>query len=158
MTNGVMQSLHLPWGIYGIKEETAKAVELHLKDTTSPYYLGKSFENTLSFSSSTSKDKERFERIIDEHNHTYTYLYTALFVKQVITQWQKAGFPINNNPAVIATLWNLGFSKSEPKQDPKSGGAAIDINGKTYSFGALSAAFYYSDELLEVFPPSSTSK
>lgn len=143
------------WGIYGIKEETAKAVESHLTETTSPYYLGAPYTNMLAFSSGTSTDEERFSRIIDEHNHTYTYLYTALFVKQVEMQWKKAGFPIDNNPAVIATLWNLGFSKSEPKKDPKSGGAAIDLNGKTYSFGGLAAAFYYSDELIEIFPQTS---
>src|SRR6185369_11624146 len=28
------------WGVMGIKEETALAIENHLKDSTSPYYLG----------------------------------------------------------------------------------------------------------------------
>lgn len=140
------------WGIFGIKDETARAVESHLTDKTSPFYLGTAFENSLAFASTTAVDEERFERIIDEHNHLYSYRYTALFVLQVQSQWRKAGFPIDNNPAVIATLWNLGFAKSKPNSSPKSGGAAIDISGTTYSFGALASAFYYSDELIELFP------
>jgi hypothetical protein len=140
------------FGIYGIKDETARAVEAHLVDKTSPFYLGPKFEHALDFSTTTDIDKERFERIIDEHNHLYSYRYTALYVAQIESQWKKAGFPIVNKPAVIATLWNLGFTKSKPNANPKSGGAAIDINGVTYSFGALADQFYYSDELIEIYP------
>jgi len=28
----------------------------------------------------------------------------------------------------------------------------MDIGGTTWSFGALAGAFYYSDELVEIFP------
>jgi hypothetical protein len=139
------------WGIFGIKDETARATEAHLIDTTSPFYLGTKFQHMLDFTT-TNPDQERFQRIIDEHNHTYSYLYTAIFIAQIESQWKKAGFPINGKPSIIATLWNLGFEKSKPNADPKSGGAAIDINGVTYSFGALAEAFYDSDELIEVYP------
>lgn len=140
------------WGIFGIKDDTARAVESHLTDTSSPYYLGKSFERSLSFSSSTDSDQERFARIIDEHNHLYSYRYAALYVAQIESQWKKAGFPINDRPEIIATLWNLGFTKSKPHANPSSGGAAIDIDGKQYSFGELARLFYYSDEMIELFP------
>jgi hypothetical protein len=139
------------WGIFGIKDETARAVEEHLLNTKSPFYPGKAFEKTLAFKTEDI-DQERFQRIIDEHNHTYSYLYTAMFVKEIESQWEKAGNPINNKPEIIATLWNLGFEKSKPNNNPKSGGAAIDLSGTTYSFGALAGAFYYSDELIELFP------
>ncbi len=139
------------WGLFGIKDETARATEMHLKDTASPYYLGKKSEGALDFKT-TDTDQERFQRIIDEHNHYYSYLYTALYVAQINKQWKSAGFPIDNNPAVIATLWNLGFQKSIPKASPLSGGAEIEINGMSYSFGALAEAFYYSDELIELYP------
>lgn len=139
------------WGIFGIKDETARAVEAHLLDTNSPFYLGAAFQHRLDFTT-PDPDQERFQRIIDEHNHTYSYLYTALFVAQIESQWKKAGFPLTDKPAVIATLWNLGFTKSKPNNDPKSGGASLLINGKTYSFGALAEAFYYSDELIEIYP------
>jgi hypothetical protein len=139
------------WGLFGIKDETARATETHLKDVTSPYYLGKKFEGVLDFKT-TDTDQERFQRITDEHNHYYSYLYTALYVAQINKQWEKAGFPIDDKPAIIATLWNLGFQKSIPKVSPLSGGAEIDINGTSYSFGSLAESFYYSDEMIELFP------
>jgi hypothetical protein len=139
------------WGIFGIKDDTARLVEAHLTDTSSPYYLGPKYENILSFKTSTP-DQERFARITDQHDHTYSYLYTAIYVMQINKQWEKAGFSIDDRPEVLATLWNLGFSKSKPNSDPKSGGASMDINGKQYSFGALASEFYYSDELIEVYP------
>ncbi len=139
------------WGLFGIKDETARATELHLKNITSPFYLGKKFENSLDFKT-TDTDQERFQRIIDEHNHYYSYLYTALYVAQINKQWKSAGFTIDNKPAIIATLWNLGFEKSTPKENAISGGADIEINGVIYSFGSLAEAFYYSDELVELYP------
>lgn len=139
------------WGLFGIKDETARVTETHLIDKSSPFYLGKLFENILTFKT-TDVDQERFQRITDEHNHYYSYLYTALYVAQIERQWEKAGFPVENRPEIIATLWNLGFEKSKPNKDPKSGGAEIDINGTIYSFGSLAKAFYYSDELIELFP------
>lgn len=139
------------WGIFGIKDETARAVEEHLSDKNSPFYLGTSFEHALDFKTDTH-DQERFSRIIDEHDHTYGYRYAALYVAQINAQWEKAGFPIADRPEILATLWNLGFEKSKPNAEPKSGGAPIEINGTTYSFGALANAFYYSDEMIEIFP------
>ncbi len=139
------------WGIFGIKDETARAVENHLRDKNSPFYIGVQFEHTLDFKTDTP-DQERFSRIIDEHDHTYGYRYAALYLAQINKQWEKAGFPIANRPEILVTLWNIGFEKSAPNADPKSGGAPIDINGTTYSFGALASAFYYSDELVEIFP------
>ncbi|MEI6420555.1 MAG: hypothetical protein WCO30_02875 [bacterium] len=91
-------------------------------------------------------------RITDEHDHYFAYLYAALFNKQIITEWQKAGFDISNRPEILATLYNIGFSHSEPKDDPQIGGAEIDISGKTYSFGGLAYEFYYSGELLNELP------
>ncbi len=139
------------WGLFGIKDDTARATEIHLTDTTSPFYLGKKFEHMLDFTA-TSTEQERFQRITDEHNHYYSYLYTALYVSQIEKQWGNAGFPINNRPELLATLWNLGFQKSKPNKDAKSGGAEININGTMYSFGSLAKAFYYSDELIELYP------
>ena len=139
------------WGIFGIKDDTARLVESHLVDIKSPYYLGVKFEKTLAFKTD-SPDQERFSRIVDEHNHRYSYLYTGLYIAQIKKQWEKAGYPIGNRPEILATLWNLGFSKSIPNANPKSGGATMEISGKEYSFGALASEFYYSDELVEVFP------
>lgn len=139
------------WGIFGIKDETARATEGHLRDPNSPFYLGKQFESALVFETNTP-DQERFARIIDEHDHSYGYRYAGLYVAQIKKQWGNAGFPIADRPEILATLWNLGFEKSNPNADPRSGGAPIDINGTIYSFGTLAGLFYYSDEMLEIFP------
>jgi len=102
-------------GIYGMKENTAKQIEINLKDKNSPYYLGKSFENILDYkieNSSSSvllnsetgeviirntnlptstkiligNDAERIKRLTNEKDHYYSYLYAALYLKQILNQ------------------------------------------------------------------------
>jgi hypothetical protein len=142
------------WGVLGLKQDTLIEIENNLKNPLSPYYLGIDFEKTFNFSSSTvvSKDEERFMRVTDEHNHYYTYLYAAIFIRQIEKQWQTAGFDIADRPEILATLYNIGFANSKPKADPKSGGAEIEIDKIKYSFGQLAYEFYYSNELLDIFP------
>lgn len=139
------------WGIMGIKDETAREIERRLKDPASPSYLGTNFEHLLDFKTA-DPDQERFQRIVDAHDHYYSYLYGAIYMKEIMFEWEKAGFPISDRPDIVATLFNIGFGNSTPKADPKSGGAEIDLGGTTYSFGALGGAFYTSDELVEFFP------
>jgi hypothetical protein len=141
------------WGVLGLKQETLIQIENNLKATTSPFYLGLENENLLAFSTSTeNQGAERFMRVTDEHNHYYTYLYAALFLKQIQKQWLLSGFDISSRPEILATLYNIGFVHSKPNVDPKSGGAEIDISGTKYSFGRLAYEFYTSNELLDVFP------
>jgi hypothetical protein len=129
------------WGVAGLKQETAKQIEA--RDNT----------GLLAFASSTTdRDEERFLRIANEKNHYYSYLYTALFLKQIMAQWREAGFPIDNRPEILATLFNIGFEHSTPNAEPKVGGSAITIDGNTYSFGGIAYQFYYSDELINEFP------
>ena len=146
------------WGVMGMKEATAVQVENNLKDQTSPYYLGPEYEHLLDFApvdaanASSSISEQRFARMTDQHNHYYNYLYAGLYLKEIETQWQRAGFPINNRPDVLATLYNIGFDHSAPNANPQIGGAAIVINGVTYSFGDLATQFYNSNLLTDVFP------
>ncbi len=139
------------WGVMGMKPETAKKVEEYLKDKNSPYYLGAQYEDLLNFTT-TNPDQERLERLVDEHNHYWSYLYSALYLKQLITQWEKAGYPINNNIGVLITLFNIGFNNSKPNANPQVGGAIIPINGVDYTFGGLAEEFYYSNKLITDFP------
>ncbi len=138
------------WGVMGMKEEAAILVEEHLKDKDSEYYLGEQYENILDFKTEDIKE-ERFTRMTDQHNHYYSYLYAGLFIKQIISQWGKAGYDISDSPEIISTIYNLGFSKSIPNANPKSGGAQITIDGVNYSFGSLGREFYYSEELMSEF-------
>ncbi len=141
------------WGVMGMKEETAMAVEAHLKDSSSPFYLGTSYEHLLDFPPEVTDIKtERFRRMTDQHDHYYSYLYAGLYLRQLMTQWERSGFTIAERPDILATLYNIGFTRSLPKPDPKVGGAEITIGTTTYSFGGLAGTFYRSDLLTDVFP------
>ena len=135
----------------GMKEDTAIAVEKNLKDPTSPYYLGREYEHLLDFSTEDVAH-ERFARMTDQHDHYWSYLYAGLYLKQVATQWERAGFPIGNRPDILSTLFNIGFRYSVPKPDPQVGGAAIALSDGVYSFGGLAGEFYRSDLLTDIFP------
>lgn len=139
------------YGVAGVKFETAKIIEANLKDTKSPFYLGSDYEGILNYGDA-DPDTELMGRLTDSKNHYYSYMYTALFLKQIIHQWEEAGYPVNDRPEVLATLFNLGFHKSSPKPNPEVGGSTITINDRDYTFGGLSYEFYYSGELSEYFP------
>ncbi len=138
-------------GVTGIKEETAIFVEKNLKDSTSQFYLGKKCESLLDFKTQNIHS-ERYERLATYKNHFYSYMYAALIIKQVKMQWERAGFPIDQRPEILATLFNVGFAMSVPKADPKVGGSSIDVHNNSYTFGAIAYQFYYSGDLLELFP------
>jgi hypothetical protein len=141
------------WGVMGVKEDTAIQVENNLKDPSSSYYPGAQFAHLLDFPATTTDiTTARFARMTDQHNHYWSYLYAGLYIKEVEAQWAKAGFPIDQNAAVLSTLYNIGFTHSVPNANPQVGGAAIDILDVSYSFGGLSADFYNSSELLDIFP------
>jgi len=141
-------------GVSGIKPETALQIEENLTNSSSPYYLGPSYEHLLDYPSGVDHDTELYSRLTDTTDHYYQYLYTALYIKEIETQWQNAGYPINNHPEIVATLFNLGFDKSVPKPDPVVAGSDITVGGDTYTFGQLGYEFYYSGELSQFFPYS----
>lgn len=138
-------------GVTGIKIPTALQIEKNLKDSTSVFYLGKKYENLLDFKTGNIQ-QERYNRLTSYKNHFYSYLYAALNVKQLKTQWEKSGFPISDRPEILATLYNIGYEVSVPKENPVVGGSGINIKGQLYSFGSVAYEFYYSGELFELFP------
>jgi hypothetical protein len=139
------------WGVMGMKEATAIDVEAHLKDPTSPYYLGPAYEHILDFKT-TDVTGERFTRMTDQHDHYYSYLYAGLYLREIEEQWRNAGFPIDHKPAILSTLYNIGFKYSLPNANPQVGGAAITLSDGTRSFGGLAQEFYDSDLLTNLFP------
>ncbi|MBR3413391.1 MAG: hypothetical protein IKG81_11955 [Bacteroidales bacterium] len=141
------------YGVNGIKISTAKAIEEHLKDPSSPFYMGKRYEHLLDYTvEGKAQEDERYNRLVDYRNHLYSYLYTACILHQTMLQWKRAGHDISNRPDILFTLFNVGFAQSQPKPDPICGGSHITINGKVYTFGAIGFDFYYSGELAEDFP------
>lgn len=142
----------MAWGVMSIKEKMAIETENHLHDSGSAFYLGADLEKLLDFPPGLDVNQERYRRLTDEHSHYYSYLYGSLMVRQFIEQWRKEGYDLKYRPEIIATLFNIGFSHSQPKPDPAVGGSTLDINGEKYFFGSLAYEFYYSGELIEEFP------
>ncbi len=138
-------------GVTGIKIPTAQMIERNLKDRQSVFYLGERYEHLLDFQTNNIED-ERFKRLTSYKNHFYSYLYAALNIKQIKTQWERAGFPIGDRPEILATLYNIGFEVSVPKENPVVGGSTVMIHRKPYSFGAIAFEYYYSGELFDLFP------
>ena len=138
-------------GVTGIKANTAETIERNIKDRNSVFYLGRKYENLLDFSTQDIAS-ERYRRLTDFKNHFYSYLYAALNIKQLKVQWERAGFPIDNRPEILATLYNIGFEGSVPKANPVVGGSTVYIHNIPYSFGAVAFEYYYSGELFDLFP------
>lgn len=141
----------IPLGVMAIKEDTAAQIESHLKDKSSPYYLGEKYENILDYNQGQNVATERYNRLMD-NNHYYSYLYAGLYLKQMMTQWENAGFDISTRPEIVGTLFNVGFPQSKPNANPKIGGSTVQIGQNKYSFGRLSYEFFYSGELVDIFP------
>ncbi len=139
-------------GVSGIKQETARLVEEYAYDTSSPFYPGPEAGRLLAYSDPVDKDGQLYRRLTDEKDHYYSYLYTAIYLKEIEAQWRNAGFDISDDPYALVTLFNIGFGNSVPKADPMAGGAAITVGGRTYAFGQLGGDFYTSDELTDIFP------
>jgi hypothetical protein len=140
-------------GVSGIKQATAVKIEENARSTSSPFYTGESDTLLLAYSAEElGNGNALFDRLTNEKDHYYSYLYTALYLKQITAQWERAGFDVSKRPDVLVTLFNLGFNASEPKADPQVAGSAIVVGGQRYSFGYLGTLFYQSDELSDEFP------
>ncbi len=139
------------YGVNGIKDFTAEAVEEHLKDPSSEYYMGPAYEHLLDFETDDHVE-ERYKRLVDYGNHLYSYIYTGCILHQTMLQWRRAGYDISDRPDLLFTLFNVGFSQSVPKPDPMPGGSHISVGDREYTFGAIGFDFYYSGELATVFP------
>lgn len=138
-------------GVSGIKQETANKIEQYANDRSSPFYPGEGYAELIAYAPGANHDTELYNRLTDAKNHYYSYLYTAIYLKEIEMQWSRAGFPIDKKPEVLGTLFNIGFQASNPKADPQTGGATITTGGKNYAFGQLGADFYRSLELRDVF-------
>lgn len=139
-------------GISGIKQETANEIEKHSLDPNSAFYPGTDMSVLFLYKEGESHDTALYNRLTDSKNHYYQYLYTALYIKEINAQWAREGYDISENPGVVVTLFNLGFRASKPKANPVVAGAPITTGGKVYTYGALGAAFYDSNELRGIFP------
>ena len=105
-------------GVSGIKQDTALQIERHSNDKTSPLYPGEGYAQLLVYRPGVDHDTELYKRLTDPNNHYYSYLYTALYIKEIQMQWARAGFPLDHKPEIVGTLFNIGFKGSSPKANP----------------------------------------
>ena len=140
------------FGIAGLKQKTIGQIEDNLKNPESVFYLGPEMEHVVDYKDGADIESERMNRITDTKDPYYSYLYVGLYMRQIVAQWQKAGYDISQNAGVLGTLYNLGFYYSVPKENPEIGGSVININNIDYTFGDIAHEFYYSDELSDIFP------
>jgi hypothetical protein len=140
------------FGIAGLKPKTIGQIEDNLKNPESVFYLGPEMEHVVDYKDGADIESERMNRITDTKDPYYSYLYVGLYMRQIVAQWQKAGYDISQNAGVLGTLYNLGFYYSVPKENPEIGGSVININNIDYTFGDIAHEFYYSDELSDIFP------
>lgn len=139
-------------GVAGIKQDTANQIEAYTLDQTSPFYPGPDATALISYPVGADHDTTLFNRLTDTHDHYYSYLYAALFIKEIENQWASAGFDISQNPEVVTTLFNVGFVNSTPNQNPVVGGSSITLGGQTYVYGQLGALVYNSSDIARIFP------
>jgi hypothetical protein len=139
-------------GISGIKQETAKSIEQYTVDNNSPFYAGAGMAQLVAYQPGENRSSALYSRLTDSKNHYYSYLYTAIFIKEIEAQWKSQGYDINQRPDVIDTLFNIGFAQSHPKSSPQIGGTVITLSNTAYSYGELGTDFYMSDELTKVYP------
>ncbi len=139
-------------GVSGIKQETARKIEQYALDTTSLFYPGKGMAELVAYEEGDDHDVVLYTRLTDAKNHYYSYLYTALYLKEIQEQWKRAGFDVSARPDVLVTLFNIGFKASSPNPNPTVAGSIVEVGGQSYSFGELGALFYNSDELSAIFP------
>jgi hypothetical protein len=149
------------YGVSGILEHTALRIERTLFSPNDPFYPGGYFQKIINVRDSfpevindtiSAHKHKTIQRLIKGGNHYYSYLYTALLMRQFQAHWESQGFTLANRPEVLGTLFNLGYQKSKPKKNPQVGGSTFKIGEKGYTFGGLCFEFYYSGELQDAFP------
>lgn len=139
-------------GVSGIKQETAVLIEQNASNSASPFYPGAGMNTLIAYQNQADRNTELYNRLTDPKDHYYSYLYTALFIKEIESQWKQSGFNIQETPGAVVTLFNIGFQASKPNPAPVTGGAPITTGGITYTFGQIGELFFNSDELKDVFP------
>ena len=153
------------YGVTSILEHTALRIEKQLLDKNSKFYPGDYFYKCLNTTDAApglvvdsiqAHQHKTIQRLIMGGDHFYSYLYTAFFIRQLQSHWQREGFDLSYRPEIVGTLFNLGFDKSKPKKNPEVGGSSFVVGDKTYTFGGLCYEFYYSGEMLKDFPITST--
>lgn len=159
--NSVILPNNRGYGVTSILEHTALRIERQLVDKNSKFYPGDYFYKCLNTTDAApglvvdsikAHQHKTIQRLIKGGDHFYAYLYTAFLIRQYQAHWQREGYDLSYRPEIVGTLFNLGFEKSKPSNNPKVGGSSFKVGDKEYTFGGLCFEFYYSGEMMKDFP------
>ena len=162
--NRLILTTNRGYGVTGILQNTALKIERKLYEKWSPFYPGDYYQKCLNVKDSfpelvndtiEAHKHLTIQRLMKGGDHFYSYLYTAFFLRQFQAHWEREGFTLAYRPEILGTLYNLGFQKSKPKKNPSVGGSTFKVGDKEYTFGGLCYEFYYSGELMDLFPLTS---
>ena len=120
-------------GFCQIKIKTAYFVEVQLNDSLSKLYPGVKYRNILSISS--TKD----ELLKKLNNDSINILYAAAYLRIIQTRWKKAGYPIDERPDIVGTLYNTGLfykdgNERKPRWNPNSNDFGQLVKNNLYLF------------------------
>lgn len=90
-------------GFCQVKIKTAYWIEKQLTDSTSSFFAGKEYSDLLTVSDSPA---ELMRKLV---NDSLNILYAAGYLRIIQTYWEKAGFPINDRPDILGTLYSTGM-------------------------------------------------
>lgn len=128
------------FGIGGIKLHTAEQFEQRLQQHNAGLY------NTyFAYSNTKSINQQRLARLTDSKDYYYQVLYSAGILYRYITERKESGYDIDHQPWLVATMYNIGYSK--PHNNADIWGAFMTIEWERYSFGWLAMLLYYYLEI-----------
>lgn len=129
------------FGIGWIKLTTAEKLEQWLQQAEPDLY-----KNYFAYTNANNINQQRMARLTDTKNYYYQILYTAWILYWYQSERAKAWYDISYNPWILATMYNIGYSKPHGAAD--IWGSSLKIEWETYSFWWLAMLVYY---YLEIF-------
>lgn len=105
-------------GFCQVKIKTAYWIEKQLSDSTSKFFPRKEYSDLLNTSKSPVELMEKLT------NDSLNILYAAGYLQIIQTYWEQAGFPINDRPDILGTLYSTGIFHPtgkirKPNENPK---------------------------------------
>lgn len=106
-------------GFTQVKLKTAYFIERQLHDPASIFYPGQLYENILQVSQNPDELIEKLK------NDKLNILYAAAYLRLMQSRWDQAGFPIDQRPDILGTLYSAGLfnndgTERQPHAHPKS--------------------------------------
>lgn len=112
-------------GFCQVKLKTAYWIEVQLNDTNSTYFPGDKYYQRLIISKTPEEIVKKLQ------TDSINILYAAAYLRIMEKRWEKEGYPINNKPEILGTLYSTGlFYRSGEERKPNS-------NPKSNWFGKL---------------------